>query len=230
MNSYNIINELKSKADEAYKQFSSALIPGVEGILGVRIPEIRKIAKKYANTREGFEFLSELPHSCHDENMLHGIMIGYTRAERRMLEKLILDFIPHVDNWAVCDSFVSSLKKFFKDKKNGLSLVRKLINTTSAYKIRFALVSLLNYYLDGEYTEEALKLTLSVSNGDYYVKMAQAWLMSVCLVKQYEKALPILEEKLLSPWVHNKSIQKAKESFRISDERKAYLNSLKVRD
>ncbi len=230
MNSYNIINELKGKADAGYKKFHSALIPGVENILGVRIPEIRKIAKRYANTEEGFEFLSALPHEYYDEYMLHGIMIGYAKAEYGVIEKYLLDFLPYIDNWAVCDSFVSSLKCFFNDREKGFELVKVLVGADATYKIRFALVCLLSYYIDESHIDEVIRLTLSVSKEDYYVKMAQAWLISVCLVKQYDRTVRILEDRLLSPWVHNKSIQKAKESFRISNERKAYLNCLKVKD
>lgn len=230
MSAYDIEKKLLLKADGEYKKFHSALIPGIDNILGVRVPEIRKIAKAYANTEGGFEFLSELPHRYYDENMLHGIIIGYTKAEYGVLEKYVHDFLPYVDNWAVCDSFVSSLKYFFKDKEKCLDLVRRLIGSDSVYKIRFALVSLLNYYVDNEHIDEALSLTLSVTRDDYYVKMAQAWLVSVCLVKEYEKTVKVLESRLFSPWVHNKAIQKARESLRISKERKAYLNSLKVKE
>ena len=222
--------KLLLKADNGYKKFHSALIPGVENILGVRIPEIRKIAKLYANSDDSFAFLSELPHQYYDENMLHGILIGYTRAEHSIIEKYILDFLPYIDNWAVCDSFVASLKYFFKDREKCFELVNSLINADSVYEVRFALVCLLNYYADEKYIDKVLSLTLSVVKDDYYVKMAQAWLISECLVKQYEKTVKIIEDKLLPPWIHNKSLQKARESFRISNERKAYLSSLKVKD
>ena len=225
-----IKDELCSKADAGYKDFHSALIPGVTDILGVRVPEIRRIAKAYAGTDEGYEFLKELPHAYYDENMLHGVMIGYMRAEWSETEKRILDFLPYIDNWAVCDSLVSSLKHFFKDREKGYELIKELLSSDYAYTVRFALVSLLNYYVDGEYIDRILELVASVDVDEYYVKMAQAWLISVCLAKEYEKTVSVIENGILSPWVHNKSIQKAKESLRISKERKTYLNLFKVKE
>ena len=226
-----IENELMGKADSRYKEFHSALIPGVSDILGVRLPEIRKIAKKYVGTDLGNEFLSQLPHNFYDEYMLHGIMIGYMRVDYLKTEKYVTDFLPYIDNWAVCDSFVSSLKTFFKNRESAYEFIKTQLKSDSPYRIRFALVAFLNYYTDDRYARDALTLAVSVSkNSHYYVKMALAWLISVFLVKQYEITVPIIENRLLPSWIHNKSIQKAKESFRISDERKAYLKSLKVKE
>jgi len=231
MNRYNIKNELKSKADEGYKQFHSALVPGVTDILGVRLPEIRKIAKRYANTEDGYSFISSMPHEYYDEYMLHGIMLGYLKTDYTALKGYVCDFLPYVDNWAVCDSLVSGLKRLFKNKALSLELIKELLASEHDYSVRFALVALLNYFCDSEYAAISLELALSVSNKDaYYIKMAVSWLVSVFLAKQYEMTVPIIEDRLLPAWVHNKSIQKARESLRISDERKAYLNSLKIRD
>ena len=134
-----------------------------------------------------------------------------------------------MDNWGVCDSFVSCLKTFFKSREYAFEFLERQLNTDSVYRIRFALVSFLNYYMDDEYIDRVLKYTAEVKNEDYYVKMAQAWLVSVGIVKQYERTVHLLTAGVLSPWVHNKAIQKSKESFRVSKEIKEYLNTLRVK-
>ena len=224
-----ILNELFLSSDEKYRKFTSALVPGTENIIGVRLPQIRAIAKKYSDTEIGNQFISKLPHGYYEENMTHALMIGFMRGDRTEISKHIDTFIPYVDNWAVCDSFVSSLKYFYSDRKFGLEYIENQLSIGGDFRIRFSLVSLLNYYIDSEYINKALKMTLSVKGDAYYVKMAHAWLVSVALAKEYDSSLWIIEKKLLDPWVHNKSIQKSKESYRISKERKEHLDSLRIK-
>lgn len=224
-----IRNELISSSDEKYREFTSSLLPGTESIIGVRLPRIRTIAKKYAGTEIANRFINDLPHVYYEEYMTHALMIGFMRDDRIHILKQIDAFVPYIDNWAVCDSFVSSLKYFYRDRKFGFEYIENQLKIGGDFRIRFALVSLLNYYIDSEYLEKTLQLTVSVKSSAYYVKMAQAWLVSVALAKEYESSLRIIEEKLLDPWVHNKSIQKSKESYRISKERKEYLDSLKIK-
>ncbi len=229
MSIYNIENELFSHIDEGYRDFSAALIPDVDNILGVRAPILHSLAKKYAREADGKEFLSLLPHRYHEENMLHGLMVGRLKEDECIIEKRIKDFLPYVSNWAVCDSFVSALSGFFKNKEKGFLFVLKMLSDGRTYHTRFALVAMLTYYIDEEYIERVLDITANIHADDYYVRMAQAWLVSVALAKQYETSLWIISEKRLDPWVHNKSIQKAKESLRVSEERKEYLDSLRIK-
>jgi len=224
-----IKDELLVSSDEKYRKFTSALVPGIENIIGVRLPRIRAIAKKYTNTEIGNRFIRQLPHAYYEEYMIHALMIGFMKGDRNGISKYIDAFVPHIDNWAVCDSFVSSLKYFYSDRAFGLGCIENQLSLGGDFRIRFALVSLLNYYIDSEYLDKTLELTLSVRSDAYYVKMAQAWLISVALAKEYESSLWIIEKKLLDPWVHNKSIQKSKESYRISKERKEYLDSLRIK-
>ncbi len=224
-----ITDQLLEGRDEKYREFHKSLVPGVENIIGVRLPNIRGIAKKYSNTNEGFDFIGSLPHTYYDENMTHGLIIGFLKRDRVEIRSYIDKFLPYVDNWAVCDSFVSCLKTFFKNREFAFEFLEKQLGTDEVYRIRFALVSFLNYYMDDEYIDRVLDYTVSVKNDDYYVKMAQAWLVSVGIAKQYSKTVRLLSEGVLPPWVHNKSIQKSNESFRISKETKEYLNSLKVK-
>ena len=227
MSALDITKELIANSDEKYKEFHSGLIPGVDNILGIRAPIVKNIAKRYAKTYDGSEFLSTLPHTYYDENMLHGYMLGFLKADTDTLKAYIRDFLPYIDNWAVCDGMVSNLKNFFKIPEDVYGFIKEMAYDTREYNIRFALVSMLCYYLDGEHIDDVLLVTCSINDERYYVKMAQAWLISVALVKCYDKTVKILEDKILSPWVHNKSIQKARESFRLDGEKKSYLASLK---
>ena len=228
--SKSIIADLLLEArDGKYREFQKALVPGVENIIGVRLPDIRSIAKKYSGTKEGADFIDSLPHTYYDEYMAHGLMIGFLKKDKEEIKARIDRFLPYVDNWGVCDSFVCCLKTFFKSKEYAFEFLEEQLPTDEVYRIRFALVSFLNYYMDDEYIDKVLDYTVAVKNDDYYVKMAQAWLVSVGIAKQYEKTVKLLQTGVLSPWVHNKAIQKSKESFRISGETKEYLNTLRVK-
>lgn len=224
-----ILKELFNAQDEGYREFHKPLVPGVENIIGVRLPNIKCIAKRYSGTKEGYDFMDSLPHTYYDENMAHGLMIGFLRCDKEEIRTRIDEFLPYVDNWGVCDSFVCCLKGFFKNREYAFEFLEKQLDTDSVYRIRFALVSFLNYYMDDEYIDRVLEYTVRVSNEDYYVKMAQAWLVSVGIAKQYDKTVKLLLEGVLSPWVHNRSIQKSKESLRVPEDIKKYLNTLKVK-
>lgn len=223
-----ILNEIMECRDPSYKEFHKKLIPTIDEstVLGVRSPKAQAIAKKYANTKEGDEFLSSLPHKYYDENVVHAFMLGNLRISNEALWERIKKFLPYVDNWAVCDGLVCHLKRFFKDKESAFPLVLSCLDGDT-YTIRFGLVCLLNYYIDNEHMDELLKICANIKSDEYYIDMALAWLVSFMLIKEYEKSLPLLLGGKLDTWVHNKSIQKARESFRISDEQKNYLKGLK---
>lgn len=224
-----ILDEIISNKDEGYKAFQSKLLPGIDNILGLRGPIAKQIAKKYANTNIGDAFLKDLPHSCYDENLVHGYMLGFLKADANILKSRIVDFLPYVDNWAVCDSMVCGMKSFFKNIDSVAELVFSCLKSDKTYTVRFGIVSLLSYYVNDNYIERILQEALKIKSDEYYVKMAVAWLFSVCLVKQYEKTISIIESKALDKWTHNKGIQKAIESFRITKEQKEYLRTLKIK-
>ena len=215
--------------DKEYRDFHARLIPTVDKstLLGLRSPHARAIARKYAGTPEGDRFLSSLPHSYYDENIVHAFILGNLRQDRATLENRIREFLPYVDNWAVCDGLCAHLKWFFKDRKRAFPFVDECLSSSATYTLRFGIVALLSYYLTEEYIDTVLKKAVSICSEEYYINMALAWLVSFCLIKHYERTLPILENCRLSPWVHNKSIQKAVESYQISEEKKAYLRSIK---
>jgi 3-methyladenine DNA glycosylase AlkD len=222
-----ILEELLKNRDEEYRKFHSSLIPGTQNVLGVRAPVIKSIAKKYAAKAEAQHFLESLPHRYYDENMVHGYMLGFLNEDTSSLRAEIEALLPYMDNWAVVDSTVSNLKNFFKSPCDVYDFVCSLTKSKHTYTCRFGLVSLLNYYVDKEHVDEILKIVTSIKSEEYYIKMAQAWLVSVCIVKEYDKTVKILEKNLLDIWTHNKSISKSIESFRVSSEQKNYLKSLR---
>lgn len=223
-----ILNEILTSCDNEYAEFSKKLIPDTYNILGLRAPKAKEIAKKYANTDTGDAFFDSLPHKYHDENIIHAYMLGYLKADFNTIKERLIQFLPYIENWAVCDSLCMGLKRFFKDKDLALDVVSTFLKSDKPYYIRVGLVCLLDYYVEDKYTSLLLDICKGVKSEHYYVKMALAWLISVMLVKLYTPALSLFDGSL-EPWVHNKSIQKATESYRIDDSQKKYLKSLKIR-
>ena len=225
-----ILDEIIKNADPVYKKFQEKLIPTIaqDTILGLRAPQAQDIARRYANTPEGDEFLHSLPHKYYDENIVHAFMLGKTKRDTQELQSLICNFLPYVDNWAVCDGLCAHLKNFFKNADDVYGFVVDCTKSSQPYVVRFGLVCLLDYYIDSEHISQILDICKSISSQEYYVNMAVAWLVSFCLIKQYEKTVVLIEQKLLPKWVHNKAIQKACESYRIVGEIKNYLRGLKV--
>lgn len=225
-----IITEgLLALKDEDYRAFHAKLIPNIpiEKIIGVRTPVLRKYAKKVAKLPEAEAFLRELPHTYYEENNLHGALLSllYPKDIDRFLEELER-FLPYVDNWATCDML--SPKIFKKHLPYIYEKVKIWLQSELVYAVRFGIVTLLGFYLDEAFRPEMLQLVADVKSDEYYVKMAVAWYFSIALVKQYDATIPYIQNKVLEPWTHNKSIQKAIESRRISPEEKAYLRTLKV--
>lgn len=215
--------------DFKYRDFNSKLIPNIDKdkIIGVRVPVIRKIAKDILDNDYVDNFLNELPHKYHEENLLHGILLSLKyRDIDILLEKLDI-FLKYVDNWAVTDSINPKIFKKYPDKV--YKWIIKWVNSSNEYVIRFGVVSLLQFYLDDNYNKEILDVVKNIRSDYFYVKMAIAWFYSFVLIKQYDDMIVILENKELDIWIHNKSIQKAIESYRISDDRKSYLKSLRIK-
>ena len=223
-----IIRKLYSMQNIKYQEFTAKLIPNINKnkIIGVRMPDLRKLAKEIKNIDYIDDFLSELPHKYHEENLLHGILLSKYKDIDILLKELD-KFLKYVDNWMVCD--IISPKLFKKEPDKVYKYIKKWINSKYEYKIRFGVVSLLQFYLDDNYRYEELELVGSIKSESYYVKMAIAWFYSFALIKQYDDTIKEFEDKKLDKWIHNKSIQKAIESYRVSNERKEYLKSLKMR-
>ena len=194
-------------------------------VIGVRMPALRKLVKDFAETPEAAEFLKALPHRYYEENNLHGLLISAMRDYDRAVAALDA-FLPYVDNWATCD--LIRPKVFQKHLPELLEKIQVWLASDHTYTVRFGLEMLMTCYLDDAFRPEYLELAAGVRSGEYYVNMMIAWYFATALAKQYDAALPYLRERRLDPWTHNKAIQKAIESCRVTDEQKAYLRTLKV--
>lgn len=232
MNQKNIVKDIQSKLfelqDIKYRDFHAKLMPTVnkEKIIGVRIPVLRSFAKEFGKTKEAKLFLQVLPHSYYEENNLHGLLLEQIKDYEKCLQELER-FLPFIDNWATCDLLaVRTVKKhldvFIKE-------VYRWIQSQYTYTIRFGIGMLMRYYLDENFQMEYPEKVMQICSKEYYVNMMRAWYFATALAKQPDAALPWLTERRLDVWTHNKTIQKAVESFRIPPEMKQQLRELRIR-
>ena len=222
----NITNELFKLADEEYADFQAKLTPTIDRkcFIGVRVPAVRKLAKEIYKSDQYADFLKTLPHKYYDENMLHGLIL----SEFKDYDKCISEvdrFLPYVDNWAVCD--IMSPKCFKKNKDKLIDKIKEWSASDEVYTSRFGIEMLMSHVLDEDFKKKYLEIPAKVHLDDYYSKMMVAWFFATALAKQWDATIPYLESGKLETWTHNKTIQKARESYRISDEQKEYLRSLK---
>ena len=220
--------QLFAMQDLKYRDFHSKLVPTVnkDCFIGVRTPDLRKFAKAFSKQPEALDFLETAPHRYLEENNLHAFLIE-TMKDFDTAMAYTESFLPYIDNWATCDLFSPKLFKKYPDEV--YEKVKLWLKSDRTYIVRFGIVTLLGNYLDGEFRSEMLDLVSKIRSEEYYINMAIAWYFSIALVKQYDAALPFIENRRLSGWVHNKAIQKAVESYRIDAETKQYLKSLKVK-
>lgn len=223
-----ITKRLFELEDKEYGDFQVKLAPGIsrENVIGVRVPMVRKLAKEIYKEGDYQDFLKALPHRYYDENMLHGLIISEMKDYDLCLQYLEA-FLPYVDNWAVCD--IMSPKVFKKNKDKLLIKIQEWIKDDRVYTCRFAMEMLMSHYLDDDFRPEYLKLPAAVKSDEYYINMMIAWFFATALAKQWKDSVVYLENKSLDVWTHNKTIQKAIESYRITDEQKAYLRTLKIK-
>ena len=222
-----IVDLLFAHQDLKFRDFQAPLFPTIdkELIIGVRTPEIKKLAKELFGKEVANAFIKELPHDYFDENQLHVFLISLIKDYQTCINE-INSFLPYIDNWATCDTL--DPKAFNKHKEELLVEIKKWLKSKHVYTVRFAIGMLMGYYLNESFKEEYLKWVAAIRSEEYYVNMMIAWYFATALAKQYRAAIKYIEDKRLSPWVHNKTIQKALESYRINDEQKSYLKSLKI--
>ncbi len=227
-----IVEEIRaylfSMRDESYRDFQSALIPTVnkETVIGVRTPALRKYARELAKRENVEEFLSDLPHLYFEENNLHFFIIEQTADFETCLNQ-VQAFLPYVDNWATCDQ--ACPRAFRRHKQELLPFIREWMKSERTYTVRYGLGMLMRLFLDEDFSVEYPEMAAAVQSEEYYVNMMVAWYFATALAKQYDAVLPYLKEHRLSHWVHNKTIQKACESYRLTEGQKAYLKGLKVK-
>lgn len=221
-----IQKRLFSLQDAPYGDFQARLLPNLprESIIGVRTPALRSLAKELFKKPETEAFWNELPHRYFEENQLHAFLLEGVKDYDACIRRLDA-FLPYVDNWATCDQMCPKVLEKHTDLL--LPQIRVWLSSPHPYTVRFAIGLLMRYYLDGRFAPEYPRLVASVVSEEYYINMMIAWYFATALAKQYESILPYLKEARLETWTHNKTIQKAAESYRISAEQKAELRALR---
>ena len=222
-----IRNELTNLQDLKYRELQIRTIPTIkpETVIGVRTPELRRMAKQFSLPEETEAFLNDLPHRFFEENQLHAFIISGMKDYQECIRELNR-FLPFVDNWATCDQM--SPRVFRKHRPELLKEIRKWIGSAETYTIRFGIGMLMEHYLDDDFDAAYPEAVASLRSEEYYVNMMSAWYFATALAKQYEAVLPYLENHRLDEWTHHKTIQKAIESYRITPEQKEYLRTLKT--
>ncbi|MBQ0012270.1 MAG: DNA alkylation repair protein [Clostridiales bacterium] len=212
--------------DKDYAALTARTAPTLDPatIIGVRVPQVRALAKSLKDDPVVELFLAELPHRYYDENMLHGLLVSEIKDFDTCIDATER-FLPYVDNWAVCD--IMSPKVFKKNKEKLVPKIREWAASERVYTCRFGLEMLMSHFLDEDFRPEYLEIPAAVQSEEYYVNMMIAWFFATALAKQWDSTIPYLVDGRLGDWVHNKTIQKAIESYRITDEQKTYLRTLK---
>lgn len=226
MNTEEIREKLFSLRDEKYRELQKKIIPNIPGdrVIGVRTPILRNLAKELYKDEDVNSFLSDLPHKYFDEDQLHAFIISLEKDFDTCISE-VKAFLPYIDNWATCDQM--SPKVFKKNAKDLLPYVNEWIDSDKTYTVRFAIGMLMQHFLDEKFDTKYADMVAEVRSEEYYINMMAAWYFATALAKQYDQVIPYIEENRLSDWVHNKTIRKSVESYRISDEKKAYLRSLR---
>ncbi|MBR6902933.1 MAG: DNA alkylation repair protein [Clostridia bacterium] len=224
-----IIKELLDLSDQKYRDLQTRILPTVDkdSIIGVRTPLLRSLAKRIYKEPDGAEFLSKLPHKYFDENQLHAFIVSEIKDFDTCIKE-VCRFLPYIDNWATCDQL--SPKVFKKHKPELLVYIKRWLESHHTYTVRFGVGMLMQHYLDGDFKPCYADMVSNIKSDEYYINMMIAWYFATALAKQYDTAIKYIENKKLDTWTHNKAIQKAIESYRISDEHKEYLRGLKEKN
>ena len=220
-----IQRDLFAMQDMPYREFQVKLIPDVppETVIGVRTPALRQYAKTLVRSGDAAAFLDTLPHTYFDENQLHAFLLSGEKDYAQVLSRLEA-FLPHIDNWATCDQLSP---KIFGKHPELIGEIRRWMASAHTYTVRFGIGMLMRWYLDAQFQPEYLQWAADVKSDEYFVNMMRAWYFATALAKQYDAVLPFLEENRMDTWTHNKTIQKARESYRVSEEHKTYLKTLR---
>lgn len=226
MEKLEVTSRLFVLSDETYAAFQAKLTPGIprDRFIGVRVPALRQLAKTYAHEPEAALFLQSLPHDYYDENMLHSLLLSEMKDYAACVQAVDA-FLPYVDNWAVCD--ILSPKVFRRHRTELIGEIRRWIASPQTYTCRFGMEMLMSHFLDEDFRPDYLELPVRVRSTEYYVNMMTAWFFATALAKQWDATLPYIQQHRLDPWTHNKTIQKARESYRITPEQKDFLKELR---
>lgn len=225
-----ILVKLKPFIDNDYKKFHEKICSTKYEILGVKIPVLRKISKELLKEYP-FEELLKIDNKYYESVMLKGMIIANNNDTLEDKINLITDFLPLIDNWAICDIFVSDLKIIKKHTKEFLPFINNFLKSDKEYTVRFGIICLIDYYINDDYIDMVLDKMLEIKSNYYYVNMAISWCLSICLIKYFDKTKLFLEKNknIFDKWTYNKAMQKGIESFRISSENKEILKSMKIK-
>ena len=228
MNTNKIKKELLSMQDKEYKAFHSKLMPTInpDTIIGIRVPVLRSFAKRLSKEADINNFLNELPHQYYEENNLHAFLIEQIKDFETCISE-VNKFLPYIDNWATCDSLRP--KCFGKNREKLICYVYNWLKSNKTYTVRYAIEMLMLYFLDEDYKIDYSDTISAIKSDEYYINMMIAWYFATALAKQWEKIIPYIENYRLDEWIHNKTIQKAIESYRITAEQKEYLKNFKIK-
>ena len=222
-----IKQELIELQDKKYQEFHGGLCPGTENIIGVRVPILRNYAKELLKKYEFSYLINNIDNEYYEEIMLQGILIGLAKEDFKTILAHIENFIPKIDNWAVCDSFCAGLKITKKHEQEMWEVLQKYLRANKEFEIRFGIVMILDYYIEEPYLKRDFKIFDQIKSTEYYVQMAVAWAISICLIKYYEETIAYLKKSKLDKFTYNKALQKAMESYRITPEQKQELRNMK---
>ena len=224
----NIEKDLFKLQDKKYRELQSKILPNLDAntIIGVRTPDLKKYAKKLFKENNYESFINDLPHKYYEENQLHAFIISDIKDYDECLS-CFKKFLPYIDNWSTCDQ--STPKAFSKNLDSLLKEIKGWIKSKETYTIRFGISMLMRNYLDSNFKVDYLEMVSKIKSDEYYVNMMRAWYFATALAKQYDKTISYIENNKLDPWTHNKAIQKAIESYRVTDEHKDYLRSLRIK-
>ena len=223
-----IKKELIQLQDKKYKEFHGGLCPGAENIIGVRVPVLRNYAKELLKQYDFKELMKNIDNEYYEEIMLQGMLIGQAKEEFSTILKYITNFIPKIDNWAVCDVFCAGLKITKKHKEEMWNFIQTYLKSNKEFEIRFGVVMLLDYYIEESYLNQNFEIFDSIKNTAYYVQMAVAWAISICLIKYYDETIKYLKKAKIDKFTYNKALQKGIESYRITPEQKQELRNMKL--
>lgn len=225
---FNVEKELFNMQDKKYQEFQKKLCPGIENIIGIRVPVLRNYAKQLLKDNDFKTLMKCISDNYYEEIMLQGMLIGEAKEEFNIIIKYIENFIPKIDNWATCDTFCAGLKITKKNKEKMWNFLQRYLKSKKEFEVRFGIVMILDYFIDEKYLKKDFDIFNNIKVDKYYVQMAVAWAISICLVKYYDKTIKyLLKEADLDDFTYNKSIQKAIESYRITKEQKDFLRKIK---
>lgn len=226
MTNSEIRKKIEELADEKYKEFHGGLCPEVNGIIGVRVPLLRNLAKEIAKD-DWKTYLNNAVDNSYEEVMLQGMVIGLSKMNLEELQYYLKKFIPKIDNWAICDTTVAGLKLTKKYRKEMWEFVRTYLKSNKEFELRFAIVMLLDFYITEDYIDEVLNELNNVNHTGYYVKMAVAWAISICYIKYPKETMELLKNNNLDNFTYNKALQKITESYRIDEITKNEIRKMK---